>query len=133
MVRGDPRLGQEWKGMLKELANLGNLMRHAQEMGSRMQQVNEQLKARRVVGEAGGGMVQVEMNGLGQVVRLTIEPALVERNEREMIEDLVPAATNDASQKAKQLHAEAMQTLTQGMNLPGLDAALSKLTGTEPS
>ncbi len=117
--------------MLKGLANIGNLMRQAQEMGGRMQEINSQLGARRVVGSAGGGMVEVEMNGLGQVLRLTIEPSLVERNEREMIEDLVPAAVNEASQKAKELHVDAMKSLTQGIEVPGLDAALAKFTGNE--
>ena len=108
--------------MLKGLANLGNLMRQAQEVGGRMKEVNDRLKSEKVVGSAGGGMVEVEMNGLGQVLRLTIEPALVEKNEREMIEDLVPAAVNQASQKAKQLHVEAMKSLTEGIEVPGLDA-----------
>jgi DNA-binding YbaB/EbfC family protein len=96
-----------------------------------MQEVNERLKSQRVTGLAGGGMIEVEMNGLGQVVRLKIDPTLVERQEREMIEDLVPAAVNDANQKAKQLYVEAMKSLTDGLELPGLDTAIAKLTGTE--
>jgi DNA-binding protein YbaB len=48
-----------------------------------------------------------------------------------MIEDLVPAAVNDANQKAKQLYMEAMKSLTDGLELPGLDTAIAKLTGTE--
>lgn len=116
--------------MFKNLANLGNLMRQAQEMGGKMQEVNERLKLQKVTGTAGGGMVEVEMNGLGQMLRLVLEPDLVARNEREMLEDLIPAAVNDAIQKAKQLHVDEMKLLTNGLEVPGLDAAFEKLTGT---
>ena len=116
--------------MFKNLANLGTLMRQAQEMGGKMQEVNDRLKSQKVVATAGGGMVEVEMNGLGQMLRLVIEPELVEKNEREMLEDLIPAAVNDAIQKAKQLHVEEMKSLTNGLELPGLDSAIAKWTGT---
>lgn len=116
--------------MLKNLANLGNLMRQAQEMGGRMNEVNDRLKSQKVTATAGGGMVQVEMNGLGQMLRLVIEPELVEKNEREMLEDLIPAAVNEAFKKSKELHVAEMKSLTDGIDVPGLDAAIEKLTGT---
>ncbi len=116
--------------MFKNLANLGNIMRQAQEMGGRMQEVNDRLKAQKVTANAGGGMVEVEMNGLGQMLKLTIDPLLVENNEREMLEDLIPAAVNDAIQRAKQLHVEEMKSLTQGIDIPGIDSAIEKFTGT---
>lgn len=114
---------------LGQLGNLASLVKQAQQMTTRMQEVNEQLRARRVEGIAGGGMVKAEVNGLGEVLRVQIEPTLVQRGEREMIEDLLPAAINDAQGKAKQLHAEAMQSLTEGMNVPGLGDALANMTG----
>jgi DNA-binding YbaB/EbfC family protein len=117
--------------MFKNLAGLGNLMRQAQEMGGKMQEVNDKLKFRRVTASVGGGMVEVEMNGLGQMLRLTIEPALVENNEREMLEDLIPAAVNEAIQKSKELHVEEMKSLTSGIDIPGLDSAIQKFTGTQ--
>jgi DNA-binding YbaB/EbfC family protein len=117
---------------LGNLANLGALMKSAQEMGSKMQALGEELKTKRATGAAGGGLVEVEVNGLGEVLAVRIDPALVEKQDREMIEDLLPAAFNAATQKAKQLHAEAMQALTGGMQLPGLEDALSQLTGTLP-
>lgn len=119
--------------MFKGLANFASLMKQAQQMGGKMKGIQEQMKAERAVGSAGGGMVQVEVNGLGEMLRLTIDPALVERGEREMIEDLVPAAVNQAQEKAKQLHSQAMQSLTEGMDVPGLDEALAKVTGTGTS
>ena len=117
--------------MLKGLSNLASMMKQAQQMGSKMQEVQEQLKNQRTTGAAGGGMVEVEVNGNGEMLRLSIDPALIERGEREMLEDLIPAAANQANAKAKQLHAEAMQSVTQGMNLPGLDEAMSQITGGE--
>ena len=62
-----------------------------------------------------------------------IDPSLIEKNDREMIEDLLPAAFNAAQQKAKAMHAEAMQSLTGGIPLPGLQDALSQLTGSGPA
>lgn len=118
--------------MFKNLANLGNLMRQAQEMGGKMQAAKEKLKTMRVTGSAGGGMVEVEMNGAGQMLRLTIEPELVEKNEREMLEDLIPAAVNEAIQKSKQLYADEIKSMTEGIDLPGIDigSAIASMTDT---
>jgi nucleoid-associated protein EbfC len=111
------------------LANFGALVKQAQEIGGKMQALQEELKAKRVTGSAGGGLVEVDVNGLGEALAVRIDSALVEKGDREMIEDLLPAAFNAAGQKAKQLHAEAMQTLTGGIPLPGLQDALSQLAG----
>ena len=108
---------------LAGLGNLGNLMK----MGSQVQEVKQKLKATKVTGSSGGGMVEVEMSGTGQMLKLVIEPKLVEDNEREMLEDLIPAAVNDAIAKAKQLHVQELKALTQGIDFPGLDSALTSL------
>lgn len=113
--------------MLKGLGNIAELMKQAQQMGGRMQEINESLKSKTIEGSAGGGMVTVEINGLTEVLRCTIEPKLIEQQDREMIEDLVVAATNQAIARAKQLHAESMKELAGGISLPGLDEALSQL------
>jgi DNA-binding YbaB/EbfC family protein len=115
--------------LFKGLANLASLMRQAQQMSGKMHAINDQLKSKRATGSAGGGMVEVEVNGLGEMLTLKIEPALVERGEREMIEDLVPAAVNQALLKAKQLHVDAMKSLTEDLDVPGLNEAISKITG----
>ena len=107
------------RAVFKGLANLGNLMRQAQEMGGRLQEVSAQLKAKRVFGSAGGGMVEVEANGLGEILRLTIDPQLVERQEQDMIEDLVPAAVNQALRNAREAHAELMKSMTDGTGTAG--------------
>lgn len=114
---------------LSNLANLGSLMKQAQEMGGRMQAMQDELRGKRATGSAGGGLVEVDVNGLAEVLAVRIDPTLVERQDREMIEDLLPAAFNAAQQKARQLHAEAMQAIAGGLPIGGLQDALSQLTG----
>jgi hypothetical protein len=110
--------------VFKGLTNLASLIKQAQQVGSRIQAVNEELRTRRVSGKSGGGMVEAEVDGLGQVLRITLDPALVERKDREMMEDLIPAAINAAINKSKELHAEVLRNLTGGMDMPGLNEAL---------
>jgi len=117
-----------WNGdrrVFKGISNLASLLKQAQQVGSRIQAVNDELRTRRVSGKAAGGMVEAEVDGLGQVIRVSIDPALVERKDRELIEDLVPAAVNAAIAKSKELHAEALRGLTGGIDLPGMKEALS--------
>ncbi len=117
---------------LGNLANLGSLMKQAQEIGSKMQAIGEELKTKRATGAAGGGLVEVDVNGLSEVLAVRIDPSLVEKGDREMIEDLLPAAFNAAQQKAKQLHAEAMESMAGGMQVPGLQEALAQFSGNLP-
>ncbi len=117
--------------MFKGLANLGALIKQAQQLGGRMQELNEKLKQCRAVGTAGGGMVEVEMNGVMEVLRCKIDPKLIAQNDPELIEDLVAAAVNQAVLKGKQMHADAIKDMTGGLELPGLNEALGKLTGKE--
>jgi len=104
------------------------MIKQAQEMGDKLKDITEQLKHQRVTASSGGGMVTVEANGLGEILSVRIEQQLFDDNDREMVEDLVPAAVNQAVAKAKQLHTESVKSLTDGMNLPGLDTALSQFT-----
>lgn len=112
--------------MFKGLGNIASLMRQAQQMGGRIQEMTDELKSKRVTANAGAGMVEVEANGLGEILKVKIDPTLTDR---EMIEDLLPGAINQAAAKAKELHAEMMQSMTGDLNIPGLDDALSQLTG----
>lgn len=114
---------------LGNLANIGAFMKQAQEMSGRMQAMQQQLKAKRVTGAAGGGLVEVDVNGLGDVLAVRLDAALIEKGEREMVEDLLPAAINAAQAKAKQLHAEAMQSMAGDLPIPGLSEALMQLNG----
>lgn len=115
--------------MLKGLGNLASLVKQAQEIGDRIQSVGQELKAHKTIGQAGGGMVEVEVNGAMEVLACRIDQALWAQQDKELIEDLVAAAANQALEKARELHAQAMQKVTGGMQLPGLEEALSKLTG----
>lgn len=116
---------------LGDLGNLTSLLNSAREMGGKMQAINDKLKGERVIGTSGGGMVHVEANGLAEILRVTIEPALMEKGDGEMIEGLLPSAINQAVTKANQLRAESMQSLTEGINIPGLGDAISKITNGE--
>ncbi len=115
--------------MFKELGNLATMMRQAQNISGRMQEVSERLKHEKVSASAGGGMVEVEVNGLGEVLNIKIDPELVNKGDREMIEDLIPGAVNQAVAKAKEAHAAAVQAVTDDLDVPGLSDALAKFTG----
>jgi DNA-binding YbaB/EbfC family protein len=114
--------------LFKGLSNLATLVKQAQQVGAKLQTLNEQLKAKRVTGVSGGGMVQADCNGVGEVISVRIEPGLFAQNDREMIEDLIPAAVNQALEKSRQLHAEGLKSLTAGSELPGLAEALQNVT-----
>ena len=118
--------------MFKGLGNFMSVMRQARQWGAQMQAVNEKLKGQRATASTGAGMVEVEVNGLGEVLRVKIDPALVARGDREMIEDLIPAAVNQAVSKARQLHLEAFKSVTSELDVPGLDEALAQTSGDEP-
>ena len=118
--------------MFKELANLGSLLKHAQEISGRMQGLTDELRSRRAVGSAGGGLVEIEVNGLVEVLRCHIDPKLLSQSDQELLEDLVATAVNQAVTKAKELHAETVRSLTGGVNLPVLEQAMAKFMGTEP-
>ncbi|MBD3676739.1 MAG: YbaB/EbfC family nucleoid-associated protein [Planctomycetaceae bacterium] len=105
--------------MFKSLGNIANLMKQAQEMKSRMGELEGKLAEIRVKGSAGGSMVEVEANGQQKVFSVRIDDSLLD--DREMLEDLVTAATNDALQKAKQAAAEQMSEITGGMDMPGME------------
>ena len=113
--------------MFKGLGNLGALMQQAQEMGQKMQEVEAQLRARRFSGSSGGGMVEAEVSGAGDVTRLAIDPQLTEHNEREMLEDLIPAAINQAMEKMREARAQAAQAAMPGADIPGVQEILKGL------
>ncbi len=97
--------------------NFGNMMKQAQAMQANMQKAQAEIESLEVLGESGGGMVKVTMNGKHEVKRVQIEPAVV-GDDREMLEDLVAAAINDAVHKVDARVQEKMAALTAGLNLP---------------
>lgn len=98
-------------------SGIGNLMRQAQEMQEKMQKAQDEIAGMEVVGEAGGGMVKVTMTGRHDVRRVVIDPALVD-DDREMLEDLVAAAVNDAVQRVDAMTREKFSGLASGIDLP---------------
>jgi DNA-binding YbaB/EbfC family protein len=100
------------------MKNLGNMLKQAQQMQSRMQEMQAKLEATEVEGASGGGMVKVRLTGKGDLRRVTIDPSLMVAEEREVLEDLLVAAHADAKQKVEATMAEEMQKATAGMSLP---------------
>ena len=97
--------------------NIGQLMRQAQQLQANMQKAQEQLASIEVTGEAGGGMVKVVMNGRHEVRRVEIDPT-VAASDREMLEDLVAAACNDATRRVSEAVQQHMAGAMGGMQLP---------------
>lgn len=96
---------------------LGNLMKQAQEMQANLKKAQEELANMEVTGEAGGGMVRVTMTGRHDVRRVDIDTALI-GEDKEMLEDLVAAAINDAVRRVEVTSQEKLAQFTSGMNLP---------------
>lgn len=95
---------------------LGGLMKQAQMMQENMKKAQEQLALIEVEGQAGGGMVKVVITCRNDVKRVSIDPGVMD--DKEMLEDLIAAAVNDAVRKAEVLTQEKMGSLTAGMQLP---------------
>lgn len=100
------------------MKNLGQLMKQAQEMQSKVQEMQERLAGLEVTGISGGGMVEIVLSGKGEARKVSIDRALVDPAEVEVLEDLLVAAINDARAKADAQSAEEMQKLTGGISLP---------------
>ncbi len=96
---------------------LGNIMQQAQKMQEDMQKAQEELAAMEVLGESGGGMVQILMTGKREVRKVSIDDSLV-GDDKDMLEDLVAAAINDAVHKVAKMKQEKMSDLTSGIPLP---------------
>jgi DNA-binding YbaB/EbfC family protein len=98
-------------------ANLGSLLKQAQQMQTKMQEAQEQLAKMIVTGESGAGMVRVDMNGQHNVKRVHLDNNLL-KEEKEVVEDLIAAAVNDAVHKVEKASREKLNALTAGIQLP---------------
>jgi DNA-binding YbaB/EbfC family protein len=105
------------------MPNMMGMMKQIQKMQEKMAQVQQELEGKTVVGEAGGGMVKVTVNGRQQVVRMQIEKEVIDPADPDMLEDLIVAATNKALEEAARMAQEEMAKVTGGMlpNIPGLN------------
>ncbi len=102
------------------MKGMGNMMKQAQKLQSKMLKMQEELAERTVETTAGGGMISVVANGRQQIISITIDKEVVDPEDVEMLQDLVLAAVNDALNKAQEMVAAEMGKLTGGMNIPGL-------------
>ncbi len=100
--------------------NLGDLMKGAQKMQREMARVQEELKGRIVEGDAGGGMIRVQVNGAQEVVAVKIDPSIIDPDDVEMLEDLIIAAVREGMRKSQEMSQKEMSKLTGGLNIPGL-------------
>lgn len=98
---------------------MGNIMKQAQKMQADMQRVQEEIALMEVEGQSGGGMVKVLMTGKHEIRRVNIDDSLV-GDDKDMLEDLVAAAVNDATHKVEEETSSRMGSVTQGMNIPGM-------------
>jgi len=96
---------------------IANLMKQAQKMQADMQKAQEELANMEVTGESGGGMVQIVMTGRHEARRVTLDPSLLD-DDKEMLEDLIAAAINDASHKIESMTQERFSGMASDVNLP---------------
>ena len=100
------------------MKDLMGMMKQAQQMQARMQQMQDELGAAEVEGRSGGGLVCLVLDGKGQIKRVKIDPSLMRPDETEILEDLVLAAAQDAKGKVETLIADKMKDVTGGMPMP---------------
>jgi DNA-binding YbaB/EbfC family protein len=99
---------------------LGDIMREAQKLQSKMQEMQEEAKNKTVEASSGGGMVTVTANGAGEIIAIKIEKDVVNPDDVEMLQDLILAAANEAVKRAHEMVSEEMAKLTGGLQIPGL-------------
>lgn len=98
--------------------NLQKMMKQAQEMQSKLAEAQAKVEATEMDGTAGGGAVSVRMNGKHQLLKVSIDTSLLKPEEKEMLEDLIIAAHNDAKNKLDESSSAQMKSVTSGINLP---------------
>ncbi len=112
--------------MFKGISNFASILKEAQQIQGRAQEMQAKLGQLRVEGSAGGNMVVVEASGLQRILGVKIEPSVLKDADVEMLEDLLISATNQALEKAQQASADEMAKMTSSLQLPGLSEMMSK-------
>ena len=102
------------------MKGMGNMMKQAQKLQSKMLKMQEELAGKTVETSAGGGMISVVANGRQQLISISIDKEVVDPEDVEMLQDLILAAVNDALNKAQEMVAGEMNKLTGGFNIPGM-------------
>jgi DNA-binding YbaB/EbfC family protein len=109
---------------MKGMPNMGQIMKQAQQIQSKMAKLQEDLGDRTVESSSGGGMVTVIANGRQEILSIEIDREVIDPDESEMLQDLIIAAVNDALSRARDMMNEEMGKLTKGMNIPGMPGLL---------
>jgi len=102
------------------MTNIMKMVKQAQQMQAKMAKMEEELAKEEFEVAAGGGAVTVRMNGKQEIIKLTISEDAMEDGDREMLQELIMAAVNQAHQKASDLAKERIASITGGINIPGL-------------
>ena len=102
------------------MKGFGNMMKEAQKLQAQMAALQEEIGKKKVDATAGGGMVTVEANGKQELLSIKIDPEVINRDDAQMLEDLVLAACNEALRKSRELVQQELGKLTGGLKLPGL-------------
>ena len=100
------------------MGNMDGMMKKVQEMQTKMQEMQKELENKIVEAESGGGMIKITMNGKQIVQSIDIDPSLLNADEKEVLEDLITAALNQAKEKVEEMSAEEMKKITGGLPLP---------------
>ena len=100
--------------------DINSIMQQAREMQEKMAKVQNELASKTVTGSAGGGMVTVQATGKGEILSISIEDEVIDRSEKELLQDLVAGDVNDALRKARELAKSEMGGLAGGLQIPGL-------------
>ncbi|HBY58092.1 MAG TPA: YbaB/EbfC family nucleoid-associated protein [Candidatus Atribacteria bacterium] len=96
------------------------LMKQAQMMQKKIEETKAELAQKEIKVSSGGGMIEIVINGQQEIKEIKIEPDVIDVNEKEMLEDLILAAVNEAIRQSKELVAEEMSKLTGGVSIPGM-------------
>ena len=100
------------------MVNIGNMMKQAQQLQKKMAEIQERLNSIEVEGSSGGGLVKVISTAKGEIKRISIDDSLMKQEEKEIAEDLIVAAINDAKQKGEEAAQKEMKNVTGGIPLP---------------
>lgn len=112
---------------MKGLGNFGEIMKQAQKMQKKLEEVKAGLHERVIEASSGGGMVTMQMNGKLEPLSIKIDPEVVDKDEIQMLEDLVLAAVSQAIKKAQDIYQSEMNKLAGGINIPGLPGMFQNL------
>ncbi len=102
------------------MKNMNQILKQAQQMQQKMQEIQQKSESLTQEGTAGGGMVTSTINGKGQLLSVKIDPSIVNKDDVEMLEDLIIASFNDAKNKIDERMSQEMSGITGGLNIPGL-------------